>query len=220
MTRQYVVVGLGRVGASLVATLVEMGHEVLGIERREDIVQDLAAEVPSAHLVQTDDITEPDVLRGLGVEHFDGAAVTIGEDIEASVLVTLVLKELGLPFVLSRANTSLHARVLRHVGADHVVQPEREFGEYLAHRMAVPGIEDYLQLGEDDALVRMDVPERWVGKSLADLRLPDNYGLTVMTIKREGMKSAIPQAGETLRSGDVLVIGGPKDQLDRLNGVG
>lgn len=216
MRRQYAVIGLGRVGAALVATLDSLGHEVLGIDCDEDIVQDLSAEVPNANLVATDDAINGIVLRDLGIESFDGAAVTIGEDVEASVLVTLILKDLGVPLVLARANSPLHARVLERVGADRVVQPEREFGEFLAHQMASPGVRDYLKLGGNAAIARMAVPASWVGKSLSELRLPDREGVTVMTLERDGRDAIIPHAEDTLKEGDVLVLGGPKKRLAEL----
>lgn len=220
MRRQFVVIGLGRVGASLVKCLDSMGHDVLGIDKDEEIVQDLAQEVPNANLIVSDDTTEPHLLRDLGVGNFDGAAVMIGEDIEASVLVTLVLKDLGVPEILARANGPLHARVLDRIGAHHVVQPEREFGEFLAHRISAPGIQDYLHIGENEALVRMKAPRDWVGETLGDLRLPDSMGVTIMTLKRDGQEAFIPRADAVLKEGDVLVIGGPKRKLDRIASAG
>jgi trk system potassium uptake protein TrkA len=216
MRRQYAVIGLGRVGAALVATLDSLGHDVLGIDCDEEIVQNLSAEVPNANLVASDDATDGIVLRDLGIESFDGVAVTIGEDVEASVLVTLILKDLGVPLILARANSSLHARVLERVGADRVVQPEREFGEFLAHQMASPGIQDYLELGGNAAIARITVPGNWVGKSLSELRLPDREGVNVITLEREGRDAVIPRAGDTLKEGDVLVLGGPKKRLAEL----
>ncbi len=216
MSKQFAVIGMGRVGASLVKTLDYLGHDVLGIDCDEDLIQDLSAEVPGAHLVVAD-ATEPPVLRDLGLEHFDGAAVVIGEDIQASVLVTLILKDLGVPLVISRANSALHARVLERVGADHVIQPEKEFGEFLARRMSSPGILDYLELGHDEALVEMEVPREWIGKSLADLNLHRKKGLTVLAIKGQGKEGAIPRPKTPLQKGDVLVVGGAKEELDELD---
>jgi trk system potassium uptake protein TrkA len=216
VSKQFAVIGMGRVGASLIRTLDHLGHDVLGIDRDEDLIQDLSIELPDAHLVAAD-ATEPMVLRDLGLEHFDGAAVVIGEDIEASVLVTLILKELGVPLVLSRANSPLHARVLERVGADHVVQPEKEFGEFLARRMSSPGIMDYLELGHDEALVEMEVPREWIGRSLADLQLHRKKDLTVLAIKGEGKEGTIPRPDAPLQKGDILIVGGPKEELDRLD---
>jgi trk system potassium uptake protein TrkA len=216
VSKQFAVIGMGRVGTSLVRTLDYLGHDVLGIDCDEVLIQDLSMELPTVHLVAAD-ATESTVLRDLGLEHFDGAAVVIGESIQASVLVTLILKDLGVPLVISRANSPLHARVLERVGADHVIQPEKEFGEFLARRMSSPGILDYLELGRDEAVVEMKVPREWIGKSLADLNLHRKKGLTVLAIKGEGKEGAIPRPQVPLQKGDVLVVGGPKKGLDKLD---
>lgn len=216
MSKQYAVIGMGRVGASLARTLDELGHDVLGVDRDEGLIQDLSADLPNISLV-TADAAEGHVLSELGLARFDGAAVVIGENIQASVLVTLVLKELGVPLVMARASSPLHARVLERVGADHVTEPEREFGEYLGHRMASPGIQDYLDLGESEALVRMSVPEDWVGKSLAELELPRKSGVEVVTLKPRDRAGVIPPRPDVpLEKGDVIVLGGPKKRIDEL----
>jgi len=207
---------MGRIGSSLLATLGSMGHDVLGIDADEDLIQDLSAEMPGSNLVSAN-AAEGTVLRDLGLDSFDGVAVMIGEDIQANVLVTLILKELGIPLVISRATTPLHARVLERIGADRVVQPEREFGEFLAHSMASPSIQDYLDLGEDQALARMVVPKSWVGQTLAELQLPRRKGVEVVTLKSEGRGGVIPPRSDIpLREGDVLVLGGAKKRLDEI----
>jgi trk system potassium uptake protein TrkA len=208
---------MGLVGTSLIRTLDSLGHEVLGVDRNEDLIQDSSDELPNVHLVAAD-ATERTVLRDLGLEEFDGAAVTIGEgNVEANVLVTLILKDLGVPLIFSRANDALHAKVLERVGADHVVQPEKEFGEALARQMATPGIQDYLDLGEDEALIEIAVPNEWVGKTLKDLQLYRKKDLTVLAIKNKGQGGALPQPDTPLEEGTVLVVGGPKKDLDKFN---
>jgi trk system potassium uptake protein TrkA len=189
---------------------------VLGIDCDEERIEDLATELPGANVV-TADATEPTVLRDLGLEQFDGAAVVIGESIQGSVLVTLILKDLGVPLVFSRANNELHAKVLDRVGADHVIQPEKEFGEFLARQMSLPGIQDYLELGHDEALIEIEVPDGWVGKSLADLQLHRKKDLTVLAIKGREKGGTLPQPKTPLQEGDILVIGGPKKELDKLD---
>lgn len=198
------------------STLESLGHDVLGIDCDEGRIEDLATELPGANVV-TADATEPTVLRDLGVEQFDGAAVVIGESIQASVLVTLILKDLGVPMVFSRANNELHAKVLDRIGADHVIQPEKEFGEFLARQMSLPGIQDYLELGQDEALIEMEVPDGWVGKSLSDLQLHRKKDLTVLAIKGREKGGTLPQPETPLQDGDILVIGGPKKELDKLD---
>ncbi len=216
MSKQFAVVGMGRVGASLLRTLESLGHDVLGIDCDDGRIEDLAAELPGANLV-TADATEPPVLRDLGLEQFDGAAVVIGESIQASVLVTLILKDLGVPMVFSRANNELHAKVLDRVGADHVIQPEKEFGEFLARQMSLPGIQDYLELGHDEALIEIEVPDNWVGKSLANLQLHRKKDLTVLAIKGREKGGTLPKPETPLQEGDILVLGGPKKELDKLD---
>jgi trk system potassium uptake protein len=217
VSKQFAVIGMGLVGTSLIRTLDSLGHDVLGIDRSEDLIQDFSDELPNVHLVAAD-ATERTVLRDLGLEEFDGAAVTIGEgNVEANVLVTLILKDLGVPLIFSRANDPLHAKVLERVGADHVVQPEKEFGEFLARQMALPGIQDYLELGQDEALIEMEVPDEWVGKSLKDLQLHRKKDLTVLAIKSKGEGGTLPQPETPLEEGTVLVLGGPKKELDSFN---
>jgi trk system potassium uptake protein len=216
VSKQFAVIGMGRVGASVVRTLEALGHDVLGLDRDEDLIQDLSLEMPSAHLV-TADATESTVFWDLGLEHFDGAAVVIGEDIQASVLVTLLLKDLGVPLVTARANSPLHARVLEKVGADYVVQPEKEFGELLARQMASPSLKDYLELGQDEAVIEVEVPQKWVGKSLADLQLHRKKDLTVLAVNGEGKEGSLPHPGVAFEEGDMLVIGGPKEEIDGLD---
>ena len=216
MSKQFAVIGIGRVGASLVRTLDALGHDVLGVDREEDRIQDLSDELPGVHLV-TANAAEAEVLRNLGLEQFDGAAVVIGESIQDSVLVTLILKDLGVPMVFSRANNDLHARVLGRIGADHVIQPEKEFGEFLARQMSLPGIQDYLELGNDEAIIEIEVPEEWVDKSLADLSLHRKKGLTVLAIKGKDKGGTLPQPDTPLEEGTVLVLGGPKKELDNFD---
>lgn len=216
MSKQFAVIGMGRVGASLVRTLDSLGHDVLGIDCDGDRIQDLSDELPGASLVAAD-ATEDSVLRDLGLEQFDGAAVVIGESIQGSVLVTLILKDLGVPMIFSRANNDLHGRVLERVGADHVIQPEKEFGEFLARQMSLPGIQDYLELGDDEALIEIEAPQSWIGKSLADLQLHRKKDLTVLAIKGREKGGTLPQPETPLQEGDILVVGGPKKELDKLD---
>jgi len=216
MNRQFVVVvGLGRLGISMVDTLDSLGHEVLAIDNREDVIQDLADDLPNVHLVATD-ATDEDAMRGLNVEGFDAAAVMIGENhVEAGILATATLKELGVPRIVARATGGIHARVLERVGADRVIQPEREIGEQLARTMASPALLDYVDLGEDEAMIEVQVPKEWLDKSLTELDLSQEMGLMVMALKPKGGPGSLPHGDTVLHEGDVLVVGGTKKALDR-----
>jgi trk system potassium uptake protein TrkA len=216
MSRQFVIIGLGRLGSAMVSTLTSLGHEVLGIDSDEEVVQDLAAEFPNAHLVAAD-ATEESVLDDLNVGQFDGAAVVIGENMEAGILATANLKEMGVPFVVSRAMSKLHARVLERIGADRIIEPEKDMGAQVARTMASPGVMDYVDLGEDEALIESEVPEEWVDKSLAELQLSRQSGLTILALKPRGKAGTIPSGDTVLHEGDVIVVGGTKKDLDRSN---
>lgn len=211
--QQYVVIGLGAFGAAMFENLRQMDHEVLGIDDDEDLIQDLSAQMPNAHLVAAD-ATERDALKDLGVEQFDGAVVATGS-LEANILLTQILKDLKVPAVMARAQNLLHARILERVGADQVVQPEKEFGALAARRLAYPGTLDYLELGEDEAVIEVEVPEGWVGKSLSELHLYRESGLTVLAHKSRGRRGNIPKGDQTLQEEDVLVIGGAKEDIDK-----
>jgi trk system potassium uptake protein TrkA len=214
MNRQFVVVGVGRLGISMVATLDSLGHEVLAIDKSESVIQSLADDLPNVHLVATD-ATDEDTVRGLNVEGFDAAAVMIGENhIEASILATATLKEVGVTRIVARATGGIHARVLEKVGADRVIQPEREIGEQLARTMASPVLLDYVDLGEDEALIEAQVPSAWLHKSLSELNLSQKMGLTVLALKPKGGPGTLPHRDSVLHDGDVLVVGGTRKDLD------
>jgi trk system potassium uptake protein TrkA len=214
MSRQFVIIGLGRLGSAMLDTLLSLDHEVLGIDLNGDLVQDLSAEYPRAHLVAAD-ATEESVLRDLNVGEFDGAAVVIGENMEAGILATANLKELGVPFVVARAISRLHGRVLEMIGADRIIEPERDMGAQVARTMASPAVMDYVDLGEDEALIEAEVPKEWVGKSLADLHLSRESGLTVLAVKPKGRSGTIPSGDTVLNEEDLIVVGGTKEALDR-----
>jgi trk system potassium uptake protein TrkA len=215
MNRQFIVVGLGRLGVSIVGTLDSLGHEVLAIDNREDVIQALADEMPNVHFVAAD-ATDEEAVRGLNVEGFDAAAVMIGENhIEAGILATATLNEVGVPRIVARATGGIHARVLEKVGADRVIQPEREIGEQLARTLASPVLLDYVDLGEDEALIEAQVPRAWLDKSLSELDLSQKMGLTVLALKPQDGPGSLPHGDTVLRDGDVLVVGGSRKALDR-----
>jgi trk system potassium uptake protein len=213
MNRQSVV-GLGRLGISMVVTLDSLGHDVLAIDKSESVIQHLADDLPNVHVVAAD-ATDEGAVRGLNVQGFDAAAVMIGENhIEAGILATATLKEVRVPRIVARATGGIHARVLERVGADRVIQPEREIGEQLARTMASPVMLGYVDLGEDEALIEAQVPRAWLDKSLSELDLSQKMGLTVLALKPKGGPGSLPHGDTVLQDGDVLVVGGSKKALD------
>ena len=214
MSRQFLVVGLGRLGIAMVGTLDSLGHDVLALDTKEEVIQNLVERLPNVHAVAAD-ATDEDVLRGLNVETFDSAAVVIGENhVEACILATANLKELGVPNIVARATNKVQARVLARVGADRVIQPEREMGQQIARVLASPAVLDYVDLGEDEAIIEAHVPAQWTGKTLADLALSRRLGLTIVALKRKGEAGTLPRGDTTLQKDDVVVVGGSKKALD------
>ena len=214
MSRQFLVVGLGRLGVAMVGTLDALGHEVLALDTDEHVVQDLSDRMPNVHVVAAD-ATDQEVLQGLNVGSFDAAAVVIGENhVEDGILATANLKELGVPTIVARATSKVHAGVLEKVGADRVIQPEKEMGEQVARVLASPAVMDYVDLGEDEAIIEARVPDQWTGKSLAELALSRSHGLTVVAHKRPGEPGTLPNGDTILQNDDVIVVGGSKKHLD------
>lgn len=215
--KQYVVIGLGRFGSSVAKTLYSLGNEVLAIDSEEDAVQDIAESV--THAVQLD-ATDENALRSLGIRNFDVAVVTIGSDVQSSVLITVLLKELGVKNIIAKANTDLHAKVLYKIGADRVVLPEKEMGVRIAHNLMTTNILDYIELSPDYSIAEMEAPEEWSGKKLRELNLRSRYGINVMAIKRNDAINVSPSAEDHILFGDVIVaIGGAEDmsKLENMN---
>jgi len=213
--KQVLVVGLGRFGAALARTLFAMGHDVLALDRDERVVQSMVGQV--THAVQVD-VTDEEALKDLGVGNFDVAIVGIGSDVQSSVLSTVLLKLLGIPYVIARAQNPLHATTLEKVGADKVVYPEQQMGERLAHSLASPNVLDYLRVASDYSITTLVAPKNLVGQALVDLRLGarHKYAVTVLAIRREHDLILVPDRTERIREGDVLVVAGKDDQLEAL----
>ena len=213
--KQFIVIGLGRFGSSVAKNLYKLGYEVMAVDKNEEIVQDISNEV--THAVQLD-ATDEHSLKELGIRNFDVAVVTIGEDIQASIMVTLMAKELGVNYIISKANSEVHAKVLEKIGADRVVLPERDMGTRVAHNLVSSNIMDYIELSPDYSIMEIAPLEDWYGKSLQELSLRSRYGLNIIAIKSDGSVNVNPLAGDTITYGSILVaVGSEKDiaKLDR-----
>lgn len=211
--KQFAVIGLGRFGSSVARTLYELGHEVLGIDSDADNVQSMSGAL--THVVQAD-ATEEDVLRRLGIRNFDVVVVAIGHDIQASVLITLMLKELGVKYVVAKAASDLHGKVLSKIGADRVVYPERDMGIRVAHNLIASNVLDYIELAPEYSIVEMTAGENLAGKSLKELNLRARYGINVMALKRGNEVKLSPGPEDTIATGDVIVLVGPSDELAKI----
>jgi len=211
--KQVVVIGLGRFGSSLARTLSDLGNEVLGLDidlKRVEFVAEFATQAAQV------DATDEEALREMGVRNFDIGVVAIGGDIKSSILVTLLLKRLGVKTVISKAQDDLHGEILEKVGADRVVYPERETGVRVAHAISTPNLVDYLEVISGYGIAKLVVPLSFVGKELGQLELRSRYGLTPLILRRAGELLINPSRSEVLNQGDVLVLSGKDEQLEAL----
>jgi trk system potassium uptake protein TrkA len=210
LKKQFIVIGLGRFGSSLTRTLVNNGHEVLAVDKNEQLVQDMAS--IATHALQAD-CTDENVLRELGASNFTHAIVAIGDDLQASILTTLLLKELKVPKVTAKARNEMHGNVLSKIGADHVIYPERDMGIRLGNQLSSDNLIDYIELSSDYNLAEIAAPPAMDGLSLKDLNIRARYGCTIMAIKTGERINISPKAEDAIHVGDVLLIIGSNDDI-------
>ena len=211
--KEFLVIGLGRFGASLAATLYDMGYGVLGIDSDEEKVN--RCKDSCTHVVQAD-ATDEATLRSLGVSNFDVAAVSIGHEMQASILVTLMLKELGVTHVIAKASSELHGKVLTRIGADRVVFPERDMGVRLANHLAVDNIVDYLEITPDVSIVEITATSDMVGSTLRQLDVRAKRGINIVALRRANQEVLVPPGpDEPIQAGDVLVALGRNEEVRR-----
>jgi len=215
MKKQVAVIGLGRFGLSLAATLHAAGHEVLAIDKDEARVQEVSNIV--THAVQADATNEA-VLAELGLKDFDAAMVAMGAAIESSVLCTILLRNLGVKYVVARADHDLHGSILKKIGANWVVMPEREMGVTAAHSVVLREVRDYMRLDESNGVSRLMSPKYMVGRSLRELGFgpSGDAEIAVLALQRGKILTINPASEERVEVGDALVLCGNDDNLEAL----
>jgi len=213
--KQFIVIGLGRFGSAVATTLVELGHEVLGVDNDEERVYALKDKITQA--VQAD-ITEEKVLKELGVKNFDAAVVSIATNLEASILVTMMLKEMGLKYIIAKAQNALHGKVLEKIGVDKVVFPERDMGIRIARRLITPNIKDYIELEPDYSVIEIEALPEFVDKTLSELDLRNKYEINVLAIKRNDSLNISPRAKDVIKKDDFLIVIGETKKINELAG--
>lgn len=205
------VIGLGRFGAAMAETLVELGHEVLAVDADQKIVQSYAGQL--THVVEAD-TTNEEALRQIGAEDFDCAVVAIGTDLEASILTTSVLVDLGVETIWAKADSFAHGRILERVGATNVVFPEHEMGERVAHLVAGRAL-NYIEFEDGFALVETKPPREYVGKTLGDAGIRKAHGVTVVCVKRRGEDFSYATPETVLGADDLLIVAGKTELAER-----
>ncbi|MFP4266232.1 MAG: potassium channel family protein [Desulfonatronovibrionaceae bacterium] len=212
--KEIAIIGLGKFGFFLAQSLVDLGHTVLGIDRRKDNVR--RAQDVLTHVYEAD-AADKTALSQLGVADLSEVIISVGQSMEASILIALHLKELGECRIMCKAISEDHEKVLRKIEVDEIVFPERYAAAQLARKLAIPGLIDYLPFGEDVILREIEV-NKWEGKSLRQLDLTNEYNVQVVAIKRKGASrfSFVPQAKEELQKGDTLAVLGNEEDVNRL----
>ena len=211
--KQIAVLGLGRFGESLAMALMAMGNQVLGIDIDEDKVSAVEEELTHVAIA---DMTDANSLRSLGPSNLDVAVVCTG-DIQTSIMATVLLKDLGVQKVVSKAKNVLHEKILCKVGADQVVFPERDMGVRLAHGIADTNVIEFIELSSVYSLAEVFILPEWKGKTLMDADIRVNYGLNVVAIRRQGDIIVSPRASEVMQEGDVMVVIGKNADISNLD---
>ncbi|UXU83026.1 TrkA family potassium uptake protein [Mammaliicoccus sciuri] len=212
MSREYVVIGLGRFGGSIVRELNALDMDVMAIDANEARVNEFSDIATHAVIADT---TDEAVMKSLGIRNFDHVIVAIGENIQASTLTTLILKELGVKKVTAKAQNDYHAKILNKIGADTVVHPERDMGRRIAHNVASASVLDYLELSDEYSIVEIKAGERLAGSSILELDVRANYGINIIAVKRGKDIIVAPDPNENIEFHDILIVIGHDNDLNR-----
>lgn len=224
--KTFAIIGLGRFGRRLATSLTEHGHEVIAVDTRQDLIEEARDEVALAVRL---DATEAAALKAQNIDRVDAAIVTIGEHFEANALATATLKEIGVKQVISRAGTSIQAKILARIGADQVVSPEDESAVRLGRQLSNPNIMEFVELSEGHSLIQVKAPKPFHNKTLGQIDLRKKYNINlvaikkqVSTVKAQGEETTqeqvidVPMADTVIRPDDILVLVGATDSLARL----
>lgn len=217
MKKQFVVIGLGRFGGSIVEEFSTLGVEVLAIDKDEDNINKISKY--ATHAVQAN-ATDEATLNSLGIRNFDHAIVSMGDDIESSILASLLLKEMGIKQVWVKATNKYHQKVLEKIGVDRIIQPERDMAKRVAHHVVSDKIFDYIELSDNHSIAELFATKKVSNKSLSDLDLRARFGCTLIGIQRDGDIIISPAADEIILEGDLLIILGRNEDIHRFEDVG
>jgi len=207
------VIGIGRFGKHLSRKLIELGNEVMIVDKNEENVRDL---LPIATNVQIGDCTKEDVLRSLGIGNFDLCFVCVGTDFQSSLEITSLLKDMGAKRVVSKASRDIHAKFLLRNGADEVTDPEREIAEKLAVRYSANNVFDYIELTKDVSIYEIPPAESWIGKSIKEVNFRVRYHVSILATKVGDKVSPLPSAEHIFRSDEHLMVMGSHNDVEKI----
>ncbi len=210
--KEFAVLGLGEFGRSVALNLAQGGASVLAVDNCEECVQMVADDVTYAVKA---DLTDPETLRMVDIQNMDVAVVCISDNLEASILATIISKESGVPFVMAKARDELQASVLRKVGADQIIFPERSMGVRIARNLIAGNFVDIIELSSKFSMVEVGVPGKWAGKTLRELNLR-SVGLNMIAKKEEDEVKMVLEPDQVLRLGDIYILVGSNEALARI----
>ena len=198
--KSFAVIGCGRFGATLARTLHSLGHEVMAVDLDEEIIQSISDEV--THAVSLDVMDE----AALGLSNFDVVVISIGSNLEASIMATIIAKELGAKRLIAKASSDFQGKVLQKIGADRVIYPERDMGIRVAHNLVSTNILEFIELSPDYGIIEITALDTWIGKTLAQLELPTKHGINIIAVKRDESINITPESSFVIKEDDSLVV--------------
>ncbi|MDC3414686.1 TrkA family potassium uptake protein [Aquibacillus sp. 3ASR75-11] len=212
--KEFVIIGLGRFGGSLCKELTDTGIEVLAIDKNRELVQEYAS--IASHAVVVDAIDEGS-LNSLGIRNFDCAIISLGDDLESSILATLLLKEMGMKQIWVKARNENHQKVLERIGADRIIHPERDMAKRIAHHIVSDKIVDYIELSKNHSIVEVVASDKIAGKNINDIHIYEEYNCNIIAVKKnEHHLIMLPSPNEKIVEGDILILMGENSDLNRL----
>ena len=217
--RRFAVIGLGHFGFNVAKRLYEDGHDVIAIDLRKELVQEIKGNSSQAIVA---DASERETLESIGVRDVDVAVVSLGEKLDASILVTLHLKEMGVEQIIVKALTDDHAKVLKMIGATELVFPEKDMAIRVAERLSTPTVLDQIEFMEGYSVVEIEAPKQFFGVALMEANIRHKYGLSVVLIRKKGEKGAVlvaPRATDVISEGDILVLLGADDDIEKFKSL-
>lgn len=212
MKKQYAVLGLGKFGYSVAVTLENLGCDVIVVDNNAEKIQNIADRVSFAMRA---DISEANVMKSLGAKNLDGAIIGVSENLEASIMATIGAKEIGIPYVIAKAQNDLHATILKKVGADTIVFPEKEMGSRIAKSLVSTNFADWIELSADYSMVEIEVPEKWVGKSLLDLNVRQRYNINVVGLIENDVVEVSLNPNTAIPARAILILVGSNKALQK-----
>ena len=214
-SRSYAVIGLGQFGMTEALTLADAGCDVLAIDDREENVQDIAEKV--SYAVKAD-VKEPGILQSVGVQNVDVAVIAVAENMEASIIAAMQVKELGVPFVMAKAMNALHGRILEKIGADKVIYPEQSMGVRVARNLLSSGFLDTFELSPEFSMAEFKIPDSWVGKTLRDLKIREKSKINLVGLKQGNDVDINPNPAEPLPADCTVMAIGKNEDLNKVSG--